>query len=258
MASRRHGLVTSLTALVSAASIAALLGVAGCATIETESTVELRPRAGKAGFEAIELVDRSILADTVQLSNTLVLRLTEARGCRSLLHVPVVRVEQVTRTDPQHAVAWEYGIAGVVGGLSVLAFTRPQLFGARAYATSGGRIEDPRAGYTTGTLFAGIAAASLTAAIIDSTRLRDDTLYTDAFEVRPGEMRSCDDDGKPLRDQNLIFIHGQDRRSVRTDSDGRVVVTLPDGPDGTYEAAVVYGDRAVSVHFVRPFAGFAR
>ena len=211
-----------------------VLGVAcaslGCATIDVSNTVTIRPREGPTQrFGDEQLIARDFVADYVQLGPRLLVEIRELQTCAVARHVPVLRVEEVERSD-RHFVIWDFGLGLFTGGFAALAFARPQLFSARLTDGEGRLIYDESSAYIVGSVFALISAGLLSAGIVDAVRSRDETRYADAYEVELGPAQTCaGTEASPLveRDLRLVLDEGAVEVDARTDAAGRAQFALP-------------------------------
>ena len=203
---------------------------AGCAQISSTSEVHLVPGEGEprvygapGGWE----LDRSYEARWVQLGNQLVVELSEHRSCRQILHVPVVRVEEIDR-KPDATLVWEFVVTGALAGFASFAFARPEAFGGQYQDESGEIVTSTEAGYRTGGIFMGIAAIMFASGVYDAVRSRDETIYTDAFELRPGDPVACAEPVRPVAERTVTLVVEEHEYAAITDREGRVRLWLPD------------------------------
>ena len=210
------------------------LGVAalalGCATIDVHNTVTIRPREGPIErFGGEQLIARDFVADYVQLGPRLLVEIRELQTCAVARHVPVLRVEEVERSN-RNFVIWDFAIGLFTGGFAALAFAQPQLFSAKLVDGEGRLIYDKSSAYIVGGVFALISAGLLSAGIVDAVRSRDETRYADAYTVELGPAQACAGvEASPLgeRDLRLVFDDGALAIDGRTDATGRVRFALP-------------------------------
>ncbi len=239
----------------------------GCAQITSTSEVNLVPGSGEpriigatGGWE----LDRFYEARWLQLGNQLVVQLNEHRSCQEIVHVPVVRVEKITRRADATLV-WEFVVAGALAGFATFAFSRPEAFGGRYIDNESGEVVvNNTAGYRTGGIFMGIAAILLASGAYDIARSRDETVYTDAFELRPGEPVACAEPVRPVAERRVALVVGEHEHEAVTDREGRARLFLPDEREfadraGKVTARVVNAavrlddNRAVRVDFAVPY-----
>ena len=247
-----------------ACALASMLSLAAtslaCAHVVSETKIEVSERPGTEplilGLGEL-VVERRIAARWMQAGPELLAELEIHQRCRSLRWQPVLREEHIIRRDPEYTPAWEFGIAALTGGFSVVGFLAPSRFGGETVDANGIRQTNPAAGYTTGGVFAGIAAISLIAGTIDAVRLRDEHHYAEAYRPEVGEEIACAAPvRRPFRQPISLEIQGHSRQVV-TDDEGRVRIRLP--APRPAQAHVVTGalvlDRnlAVQIDFVVPY-----
>jgi len=247
---------TLRAALVSAAGVSGL----ACAHIQSETRVEVSEREGvaplKLGLGEL-VVERRVAARWMQSGPELLAEIEIHQRCRSLRWRAVLREEHIIRKDPEHTPVWEFGIAALTGSFSLAGFLAPTRFGGQTYDENGSRQSDPTAGYTTGGVFAGIAAISLVAGTIDTLRLRDEHHYADAYRPEVGDEIECATPvRRPFRQPISLEIQGLTRRST-TDDEGRLRLSLPAARPGEAHlvegALVVDANLAVQIDFVVPY-----
>lgn len=231
-----------------------------CAHIEVETRTEVRPVANAEPVvlgSGTQVVDRAPSAKWMQAGPELLVQIEVRQRCRALRFAPVVRTQYVERSDREHTLIWEFGLAGVMGGLATFALASPSQFGGRARGEDGRLLVDNTAGYTAGGMFLGVAALSLIAGTIDAARLRDTQVQARALDPQLGEEVPCPEavwhpSGRTLK----LVTHG---RTVQAQSDegGRARFRLPPakaGPSRTVTAAILIDDTlAVQVDFVVPY-----
>jgi hypothetical protein len=211
-----------------------LAAAGGCAQITSTSQVELvgapgEPRTFGAtdGWE----LDRAYEVRWVQLGNQLVAEIAEHRACQEIVHVPVVRVERITRRADA-TIVWEFVVAAALAGFATYALARPEVFGGSRIGPDGAIVLDRTPGYRTGGIFLGIAAVLAASGIYDAVRARDETVYADAFELRPGRPIPCAEPVRPLAARAVTLVVGEHEHVRRTDGHGRVRLALP--PEHTF------------------------
>lgn len=197
----------------------------GCAPIDVNSQVSVRPREGTPQqFGVEQLAGREFVADYVQLGPRLLVELREHERCVGVRHIPVMRVEEIRRTN-RGFVAWDFGLGTFTAGFAALAFAKPQLFSNRLIDGQGRSIQESTGGYIVGGVFAAIAAGLYAAGIVDALRSRDETRYAEAFEVELGSAHACassDEGGTPVRERALrLLVDGELQFETRTDPEGR-------------------------------------
>lgn len=250
--------------------VAVALAVApslGCAQISSSSEVSLIPAEGEArvvGASGGWELDRNYGARWVQMGNQIVVDLWEHRTCQEVLHAPVVRVEKVTRRADATLV-WEFLVAGALAGFAIFAFSKPEAFGGRYVdGNTGEVVTNTTPGYRTGGIFIGIAGILFASGVYDVARARDETIYTDAFELRPGAPVTCAEPTRPVAERTVTLVVGEHEDEGVTDARGRVRLRLPAEttfarpdqriPDETINAAVkIDQTRAVRVDFRIPY-----
>lgn len=173
-----------------ARSLLASLTMIACAPIDVTTTHTLQPRAEPTLALGEQLVDRHFEVDWVQLGPRVLVELREARVCAEVTHRPVMRIEQVER-KARGFIAWDFALAGLTGGLSALAFARPQSFSRPLIDNQGRYLIDPTAAYVTGAIFAGVALVLLSAGVVNSIKARDETRYAAAYELELGPEHPC-------------------------------------------------------------------
>lgn len=245
----------------------ALASSTGCAQISSTSEVSLIPTEGEeqvigasGGWE----LDRNYGARWVQMGNQIAVELWEHRACQEILHAPVVRVEKITRRADATLV-WEFLVAGALAGFAIFAFTKPEAFGGRYVDGGSGEVVTNTApGYRTGGIFIGIAGIMFASGVYDVARARDETIYTDAYELRPGQPVACAEPTRPVAERSVTLVVGDHESEGVTDAAGRVRLQLPPEtsfarpdqrmPDKTVNAAVkIDRNRAVRVDFRLPY-----
>lgn len=197
----------------------------GCAPIDVNTQVTVRPReAAPQQFGAEQLEARDFVAEYVQLGPRLLVELREHDSCVAVRHVPVLRVEQIRRTN-RGFVAWDFALGAVTGGFSALAFARPQLFSPRLIDNQGRLVYQSASAYVVGGVFAAISLGLFAAGIVDALRSRDETRYAEAFELELGPTHACassGDEGVPVRERSLrLIIDGELELEAQTDAHGR-------------------------------------
>jgi hypothetical protein len=208
------------------------LGLAlGCAPIDVHSEVTVHPRdAPVRSFGVEQLSGRDYVVDYVQLGPRLLVSVREQRSCVSVTHIPVLRKEQIDRSN-RHFVVWDFALGTLFGGFAGLAFARPQLFSDRLTDGTGRVVYANTSGYVVGGVFAAISAGLLAAGVVDGLRSRDETRYADAFEVELGPSSTCageDPSGRALIERRLVLRIGEDHElEATTDGEGRARFSLP-------------------------------
>jgi len=165
--------------------------------------------------------------------------------------VPMIREERTTRTLDA-GVYWEFGIAAVTAAVATYAFIHPEAFSRPLLNADGQILRDPSAGYTSGGIFAGIAALSLGSGIYDTSRARDSTTYSDAEARIEGPEAPCHPPEKPWSKRTIALIV-DDRRiaAAMTDGAGRATFTLPHIDPASAERGIVQASiRADDEHAV--------
>lgn len=217
--------------------VLALACTLGCAPIEVNSTVSVRPRPGPSApqrFGAEQIEHRDFVADYLQLGSRLLVELREHPSCVSVRHVPVMRVETIERSS-NNFVVWDFVLGTAAGGLAAFAFTRPQTFSPPLLDGQGLVTYNRTGAYVVGGVFAAIAAGLLAAGVVNALRSTDTTRYADAFELELGPAQPCTgaEAGAPVAERSLRLVLG-DRLELegRSDARGRVRFELPpwDGP----------------------------
>ncbi|MEM7156159.1 MAG: hypothetical protein AAF799_25115 [Myxococcota bacterium] len=230
------------TALVSwlAAPLAALLGVSGCAQIETRSSVEIMPRSDadvlRLGGSGGEIAERGVTVQWTQDGDRLALDLVEDRSCVSVTHVPVVRVERTTRRTTRGAMWWEYGLGAAALGVGLAGLISPESFSQAAIDSNGNRVEETGTGYRIGGIFTAIGSILLTAGVVDTIRTRDDISYADAFRREEGGAVACREPQVPLQEQTVELLVGEWSTTEPTGDDGAVRFLLPEIEELSSEA----------------------
>lgn len=205
----------------------------GCATIDTSSTVSIQPRAAPVVEFGEQLVAHEFVADYVQLGPRLLVEIRELGTCVTPRHVPVLRIEHVTRKN-RGFVAWDFALGLFTGAFAALAFAQPQLFSNRLIDGQGREVYDYRGAYVVGGVFSGISAGLLSAGIVDALRSRDTSHYADAYELERGPERPCAGDvAAPLSERALRLQVGEGviELEATTDDEGRARFELPPWPD---------------------------
>jgi hypothetical protein len=225
----------------------------GCAPIDVTNTVTVRPRPGPTEqFGAEQLFARDFVAEYIQIDARLLVEIRELRSCVSTRHVPVLRVDDVHRSN-RGFVIWDFALGTFTGGFAGLAFARPQMFSDRLIDGQGRVAYDYTSAYVVGGVFAAISAGLLAAGIVDAHRSRDTRRYADAFEVELGPEQPCADNHNsnqdpnyalPLADRGLWLIVGDAEIELHamTDPTGHVRFELP-----TWAARVPDGGRVPAV-----------
>lgn len=217
-----------------AASLLALLG-SGCAPIDVSSEVSLHPREAPPQLVGLEqLEDRDFVVEFVQLGPRLLVSLREHPSCVEVRHVPVMRVEEIHRSN-RGFVAWDFALGTITGAFAGLAFARPQLFSDRLVDGQGRVVYNLSSGYIVGGVFAAISAGLFAAGIVDALRSRDETRYAAAFEVELGPEHPCagsDAAGLAVAGRSLRLRVGDLEYEATTDDQGRARFQLHawDGP----------------------------
>lgn len=153
--------------------------------------------------------------------------LTEHRRCKTLTMVPMIREERTTRTLDA-GVYWEFGIAAVTAAVATYAFIRPEAFSRPLINAEGQILRDPSAGYTSGGIFAGIAALSLGSGIYDTIRARDSITYSDAEARIEGPEAPCHPPEGPWSKRTVaLIVDDRPIATAMTDEAGRATFTLP-------------------------------
>lgn len=220
-----------------------LLLLLGCAPIDTQTKVSIRPReAPIQQFGAEQLARRDYVAKYVQLGPRLLIALREHDSCVDVRHVPVMRVEEIRRSN-RNFVIWDFTLGVVTGGFSALAFARPQLFSDRLIDGQGRVVTDSVSGYIVGSVFAVVSAGLFAAGIVDALRSRDETRYAEGFEVELGPAHACassQDAGAPVRERGLrLIVDGELEMEAQTDHEGRARFELASWERPIPESGVV-------------------
>ena len=208
--------------------LAALLALAlalGCAPIDVNTQVSVRPREATPQQFGVEQLDRrDYVAEYVQLGPRVLIELREHDSCVGVRHVPVMRVEAIERSN-RNFVIWDFTLGIASGGFAALAFAKPQLFSNRLVDGQGRVVTPSTGGYVVGTVFAVLSAGLLAAGIVDALRSRDETRYAEAFEVQLGPGHPCpnsEPDGAPVRERALrLIVDGEIEIEAQTDGEGR-------------------------------------
>jgi hypothetical protein len=208
-------------------------------------------------------LDRRYGIRWAQLGNQLVVELSEHRSCQQILHAPVVRIEKITR-KADATLVWEFLVSGALAGFATYAFVQPEAFGGRYTDETGQIVVNKTAGYRTGGIFIGIAGIMFASGVYDLFRARDESVYTDAYELRPGAPVPCAQPVRAVVERPVTLVVGEHEHEGVTDREGRVRLFLPPETDfadkhgkvepRTVNAAVkVDQRRAVRVDFVVPY-----
>lgn len=197
----------------------------GCAPIDVNSEVSVRPReAAPQQFGDAQLDEREFVAEYVQLGPRLLIELREHSSCVDVRHVPVMRVEQIRRTN-RGFVIWDFALGTASGAFAALAFAKPQLFSDRLIDGQGRVVYESTGGYIVGGVFAALSVGLLAAGIVDALRSRDTVRYAEAWQVELGPSRACADSkdaGVPLRERALrLRIADELEIETQTDEQGR-------------------------------------
>lgn len=250
--------------------VGALLGSAlvlvSCAQITSTSEVTLVPGKGEAeviGTSGGWELDRAYAIRWLQLGNQLVVQLDEHRSCQEILHAPVVRIERITR-KADATLVWEFLVSAALAGFATYAFAQPEAFGGRYTDENGDLVVNKTAGYRTGGIFIGIAGILFASGVYDLFRARDESVYTDAYELRPGAAVECEDPVRAVVQRSVTLVVGEHEDEAVTDRQGRARLFLPAETEfankqgeiepRTINAAIkVDKHRAVRVDFVVPY-----
>lgn len=225
-----------MPAMLPARPLASLLAaslVLGCAPIEVTTTHTLQPRSEPPLALGEQLVDRHFSADFVQLGPRVLVELHELRMCSEITHRPVMRIEHVER-KAKGFIAWDFALAGAMGGLAATAFAYPQAFSPRLIDNNGRYVVDTTPAYVTGGIFAGIAALLLTAGIVNALEARDESHYAAAYAVEVGPQQPCTMLAEqPLAHAELALelLDGELVVTTTSDAEGRARFELPAWPD---------------------------
>jgi hypothetical protein len=197
----------------------------GCAPIDVNSQLSVRPReATPQQFGSEQLATRDYVADYVQLGPRLLVELREHDSCVAVRHVPVLRVEEIERSN-RNFVIWDFTLGTAAGGFAALAFAQPQLFSPRLIDGQGRVVVEPTSAYIVGGVFAAISAGLLAAGVVNALRSRDETRYAEAFEVELGPAHACagsEQAGVPVRERALrLLVDGALEIEGQTDMEGR-------------------------------------
>jgi hypothetical protein len=230
----------------------ALVLTLGCAPIDVNTQVTVRPReAPLQQFGSEQLADRDYVASYVQLGPRLLVELREHDSCVAVRHVPVMRVEEIRRTN-RGFVIWDFTLGAAAGGFAALAFVKPQLFSSRLVDGQGRIVYDSTSGYIVGGVFATLAAGLIAAGIVNALRSRDETRYAEAFEVELGPAHACasaSEQGVPVRERALrLIVDGEIEVEGQTDREGRARFELaswtrPVPASGVVPAVLEIGQR---------------
>jgi hypothetical protein len=248
----------------------ALAFALGCVPIRSESVVEVHEKRDARpvvlGAPAGHVSARGLAAKWTQRGTVLEVELRELRRCSALEHVPVVRVERITRTAG--AAPWvELGAGAAMLALGIVGFARPELFGQRAINSAGEVVEDRASGYRVGGIFTGIGSLLVIGGIVDAVRARDEVRYAEAYRTRLGPEVECPHPEIPLAGRDVELVAGDVREPGQTNASGHVRFELPPeldrppDPSGMVEirrAALRLGvDRAVVIDYVVPLSSEA-
>ncbi|MFO7561107.1 MAG: hypothetical protein R6X02_00585 [Enhygromyxa sp.] len=210
-----------------------MLGLAlalGCAPIDVSSQVTVRPREEPPRqFGAEQLASREFSAQYVQLGSRLLVELREHPSCVSVHHTPVMRVEEIRRSN-RGFVAWDFVLGTASGAFAGLAFAKPQLFSNRLIDGQGRVVHETTSGYVIGGVFAVISAGLIAAGIVNSLRSRDTVRYAEAYEVELGPAHACGGEqaGAPVGERALrLIVAGEEELEGRSDDQGRARFELP-------------------------------
>jgi hypothetical protein len=216
---------------VSRRGLLAFVVALGCAPIDVNSQVSMRPREAtpqQFGFE--QLAKRDYVVDFVQLGPRLLVEIREHQSCVAVHHVPVMRVEHIKRTN-RGFVAWDFALGTLSGAFAGLAFARPQLFSDRLLDGQGRVVYTSTGGYIVGSVFAVLSAGLFAAGIVDALRSRDTTRYAEAYELELGRAEPCagsEERGAPVRERSLrLVVDGELELEGQTDEQGRARFELP-------------------------------
>lgn len=215
------------------ASLLAASLVLGCAPIEVTTTHTLQPRAEPSLAFGEQLVDRHFAAEFVQLGPRVLVELREERVCSEVTHRPVMRIEHVER-KAKGFIAWDFALAGAMGGLAATAFVRPQAFSPRLIDNNGRYIVDTTPAYVTGGIFAGIATLLLVAGIVNAIEARDESRYAAAYALELGPTQPCTTLAEqPLAhaELELALLDGELLVTATSDAEGRARFELPAWPE---------------------------
>jgi hypothetical protein len=198
----------------------------GCAPIDVNSEVTVRPREAPAQQFGVEQLDRrDFVADWVQLGPRLLVQVREHPSCVAVRHMPVMRTEEIRRTS-RGFVIWDFVLGTVTGGFAALAFAKPQLFTPRLVDGQGRVVYETSSAYIVGGLFAAISAGLFAAGVVNALRSRDTVRHAEAYEVELGPAHPCaslEDGGTPVRERALRLIVGEGELELeaQTDDEGR-------------------------------------
>jgi hypothetical protein len=215
------------------ASLLAASLVLGCAPIEVTTTHTLQPRSEPPLALGEQLVDRHFTAEFVQLGPRVLVELHALRLCSEVTHRPVMRIEQVER-KAKGFIAWDFALAGAMGGLAATAFAHPQAFSPRLFDNNGRYIVDTTPAYVTGGIFAGIATLLLAAGIVNAIKARDETRYAAAYALELAPQQPCTTlPEQPLAHAELALelLDGELVVTATSDAEGRARFELPAWPE---------------------------
>lgn len=224
---------------VAASLTGALVLAPACASITSETTIDVRARPGERrplasipprdrDLEGRRIITRALETSWEQRGALLTVTLREDRRCQRVEEVPVIREERTSRRAGG-ALYVEYALATAAYAMAAFAFAQPTAFSNTVTADDDGRaVLDPTPGYIVGGVFTAIGTGALSGAIYDTVRARDERTTIETYRVEEGPIEACNPATAPASDQLVTLVINEHHEDARADEHGVARFLLPE------------------------------